>query len=373
MQQRSLAPIPLATAILTALTALGYLVRLCGGLDYFPASLIFLCLLGFGAYGFLSAVLFFRRRDIMLPIAAAALCLLNLASLPRSFTSVWSFLGCVLTLAASLCLLVWSACATLETLSEHQPLAERLWFLPGLAAALGAFLSIAARPYLGSLLGNLFSVVVYFFLSLTIVFPDGNPLRSFTGGLPSVCEDCNGPAGFDPPRQEYREASAPAPQPWDGYCDMLKHVLLLSFTFGVWYFLWIYRTTRYLNQAEEEPPRTPVNQLLLCLFVPFYHIYWVYQSAQRLDRLADSRGVLSDLRVVCLVMAFFVPILPPALMQEKMNRLSGRLESAGESPRRAPSPDEDLAGRLRTYKSLLDDGLITQEDYDVKKAQILGL
>ncbi|MDO4517133.1 MAG: SHOCT domain-containing protein [Bacillota bacterium] len=154
---------------------------------------------------------------------------------------------------------------------------------------------------------------------------------------------------------------------------MLKHVLLLIFTFSVWYFIWNYRTTRYLNQVEEEPPRTPVNQLLLCLFVPFYHIYWSYKSAQRLDRLADSRGVLSDLQVLCLVLAFFVPILPPVLMQEKMNRLSGRLETTGEAPRATPSTDEELADRLRTYKSLLDDGLITQEDYDAKKAQILGL
>lgn len=373
MQQRSLAPIPLATAILTALTALGYLFRLCGGLDYFPASLIFFSLLGFGAYGFLSAVLFFRRRDIMLPIATALLCLLCLTTLPQSFVSVWSFLGWILTLIAALGLLAWAACATLEALSEHQPLTERLWFLPGLAAALGAFLSIAARPYLGSLLGNLFSVVVYFLLSLTIVFPDGNPLLSFAGSLPSGGEDYDGPADFGPPRQEYRGTLPLDPHPWDGYCDMLKHVLLLVFTFGVWYFIWIYRTTRYLNQVEEEPPRTPVNQLLLCLFVPFYHIYWIYKSAQRLDRLADSQGVLSDLRVVCLVTAFFVSILPPALMQEKMNRLSGRLEPTEAPSWVSPVPDENLADRLRTYKSLLDDGLITQEDYNAKKAQILGL
>ena len=375
MQQRSLAPIPLATAILTALTALGYLFRLFGGLNYFPASLIFLSLLGFGVYGFFAAVLFFRRRDIMLPIAATALCLLNLANLPRSFISVWSFLGCLLLLAASLGLLVWAGCSVLEPLFEYQPLTEKLWFLPGLAAALGAFLSIAAHPYLGNLLGNLFSIAVYFLLSLTLVFPDGNPARTLSGPLPPVDESYEGPADFGPPRQEYpgTDNTAPVSQPWDGYCDMLKHVLLLVFTFAVWYFIWNYRTTRYLNQVEDEPPRTPVNQLLLCLFVPFYHIYWSYKSAQRLDRLADSRGVLSDLQVLCLVLAFFVPILPPVLMQDKMNLLSGREEASAGHPYVSPVSDEELAVRLRTYKALLDDGLITQEDYDAKKKQILGL
>ena len=154
---------------------------------------------------------------------------------------------------------------------------------------------------------------------------------------------------------------------------MLKHVLLLIFTFGVWYLIWIYRTTGYLNQVNDEPPRTPTNQLLLCLFIPFYHIYWVYKSAQRLDRLANGQGVASDLRIVCLVLAFFVPVLPPVLMQDKMNILSGREETFVGHPYVSPACDADLAARLRTYKSLLDDGLITQEDYDAKKMQILGL
>lgn len=375
MQQRSPAPIPLVTAILTALTALGYLFRLFVGLNYFPASLIFLSLLGFGVYGFFAAVLFFRRRDIMLPIAAAALCLLNLASLLRSFLSVWSFLGCLLFLAASLGLLIWAGCSMLEPLFEYQPLTEKLWFLPGLAAALGAFLSIAAHPYLGNLLGNLFSIAVYFLLSLTLVFPDGNPARPFSGPIPPAGESYEEPADFGPPRQEPLGAddTTPVSQPWDGYCDMLKHVLLLIFTFGVWYLIWIYRTTGYLNQVEDEPPRTPTNQLLLCLFVPFYHIYWVYKSAQRLDRLANGQGVSSDLRLLCLVLAFFVAILPPVLMQDKMNLLSGREEAPAGHPYHSPVSDEALAVRLRTYKSLLDDGLITQEDYDAKKKQILGL
>lgn len=371
MQQRSLAPIPLVTAILTAFSALGYLFHLCRGLGYFPASLIFTYLLGFGVYGFLAAVLFSRRRDIMLPIAAAALCLLNLVNLLRSFTSVWSFLGCLLLLAASLGLLAWAGCAVLEPLFAHQPLAEKFWFLPGLTAALGAFLSTAAYPYLGNLLGNLFSIVVYFLLALTMVFPDGNPARSF----PPVGEPYDGPSDFGPPQQAYQEPvhTPPVSQLWDGYCDMLKHVLLLIFTFGVWYLIWIYRTTGYLNQVNDEPPRTPTNQLLLCLFIPFYHIYWVYKSAQRLDRLANGQGVASDLRIVCLVLAFFVPVLPPVLMQDKMNILSGREETFVGHPYVSPACDADLAARLRTYKSLLDDGLITQEDYDAKKMQILGL
>ena len=59
------------------------------------------------------------------------------------------------------------------------------------------------------------------------------------------------------------------------YCSMVKHVFLLLFTFGIWYFIWIYRTTRYLNRVEGEEYRNPTYKLLLCMFVPFYLIYWV--------------------------------------------------------------------------------------------------
>lgn len=54
----------------------------------------------------------------------------------------------------------------------------------------------------------------------------------------------------------------------DGYCDLFKQVLLMMITFGIWFFIWIYRMTRYLNRVGGEDKRTPVKQLLLCLFVP---------------------------------------------------------------------------------------------------------
>jgi hypothetical protein len=39
----------------------------------------------------------------------------------------------------------------------------------------------------------------------------------------------------------------------------------------------------------------------------------------------------------------------------------------------APQAQKDATDELRKFKSLLDDGVITQEDFDKKKAQLLGL
>lgn len=106
------------------------------------------------------------------------------------------------------------------------------------------------------------------------------------------------------------------------YCGMAKHVLLLLFTFGIWYYMWIYRMTGYTNAAENEEYRNPTKKLLLCLFIPFYIIYWTYKTAQRVDKMAAAKGISSDMATLCLILAIFVPIIPPILLQDKMNNIA---------------------------------------------------
>ena len=168
------------------------------------------------------------------------------------------------------------------------------------------------------------------------------------------------------------------------------HVVLLLLTFGVWYLIWIYRMTGYLNRVEDEQPRNPTNQLLLCIFVPFYTVWWVYQSAQRIDKLAAAKGIASDLSMLCLILAIFVGVVPPILMQDKINAIvttdnapdqpadSAQTQTAGRAPVRqqtaaSSKTDVDTAEALKTYKELLDSGVLTQEEFDAKKKQLLGL
>ena len=108
---------------------------------------------------------------------------------------------------------------------------------------------------------------------------------------------------------------------------LFGHVLLLLLTGSIWYLVWNYRTTRYLNCVPAEEYRNPATKLLLCMFVPFYGIYWTYKSAQRIDKLAKTVGVNSDLAVACLILEFFVPIIPPILMQDKINKINTLLST----------------------------------------------
>ncbi len=154
------------------------------------------------------------------------------------------------------------------------------------------------------------------------------------------------------------------------YCGLLKHILLLLLTFGVWPLIWIYRVTGYTNQTRGEQKRNPTTKLLLCLVIPFYQIYWTYKTAQRLDRMAADKGLQSGLSTLCLILAIFVPILPPILMQDKLNRI---VSSPAGSQAAQAAPGIGAADELKKYKELLDSGVITQEEFDVKKSQLLGL
>ncbi len=122
-----------------------------------------------------------------------------------------------------------------------------------------------------------------------------------------------------------KAAAAPAgagtvqPPAAEGYCGMFKHFFLLIFTFGIWLCIWIYRTTRFLNRVQDEPPRKPARKLLLCMFIPFYYIYWIYRSAQRMDKLMNRSGIPANGATFQLLMAFFAPGVCPIMLQDKIN------------------------------------------------------
>ncbi|MBR7146263.1 MAG: DUF4234 domain-containing protein [Oscillospiraceae bacterium] len=154
----------------------------------------------------------------------------------------------------------------------------------------------------------------------------------------------------------------------DYSCGLVKHILLLLFTLGIWQCIWIYRTTRFTNRLESEEEMSPGIQLLLYLFVPFYSLYWTYRCAKRIDAISHANGLGSDLAVLCLILAIFVGIVPPILMQDQINSIVG-IQRGTTRVKGTSSVEQEL----RKYKDLLDKGLITPEEYEAKRRQLLGL
>lgn len=120
---------------------------------------------------------------------------------------------------------------------------------------------------------------------------------------------------------EYGNTSARTEALPEAYCGLVKHTLLLVFTFGIWMLIWVYRMTEYTNAVKGEEKRNPTNKLLLYIFVPLYSIYWIYKTALRIDKMANGKNIEPDISTPCLILAILVPVLAPILMQDKMNKV----------------------------------------------------
>lgn len=160
------------------------------------------------------------------------------------------------------------------------------------------------------------------------------------------------------------------------YVDMLKHVLLLLFTFGIYHCIWIYKTTEYTNQIKPSEERNTTVNLLLCLFVPFYIIFWYYKTAEIIYDCIDNSD--SNFKTMVLIFSIFAPIVSAILVQDKINKTNPDNTDVNNIPaykgRKVGPCNENLViEEIKKYKELLDIDAITQEEFDIKKKEILGL
>ena len=258
---------------------------------------------------------------------------------------------------------------TVLSFFSHQKggaLIKKLWFLPAIL-----------------ILGNPISSIVGYLLNDTLTIGFG--FLGFTGQmilLPLLYVSfmiCAGLA-FKSTCPEDEEVPDGSKQKQEGYYDLVQHALLLLFTFGIWELIWIYRTTKFLNNAPDQEERNPTTKLLLCMFVPFYYVYWIYRSCKILDEWGKEKQDNEEITLIALILSFFVRIVSLILMQNKLNRLctmekKGAPDSDTEGGDRSPQAknDGDRTEEIRNYKALLDDGIITEEEFEAKKKQLLGL
>ena len=298
----------------------------------------------------LAFALLTKRRDIFLPVGFA---LAGIACLfYMSFTNVLLLLG-------NWGMAFLAVVFVTDYLPQLREQVKKFWFIPPAVVALATVLSIGGVWFV-AFLRLLATCAGTFLAAMWVAYPEGLPQQTVSTSAETE--------------------SSPATAASEIYCGLVKHILLLLFTCGIWLYIWIYRVTGYTNNVEGEENRNPTNKLLLCLFVPFYVIYWMYKTAQRLDKMAAAKNIPSDLSTLCLILAIFVPIIPPILMQDKLNDIvTGRVAPAAPAAAPAPAPAaaptsvSEAADDLLKLKELLDAGILTQEEFDAKKKQLLGL
>lgn len=361
-------------AILFAAAALIGIITYCARIKYgFSVLNTIVTAISVGGSAVLAISLFQSRGDKLTLLGFALLALSSLVTFFAGFRyGMGSFLPNLLGAAGYLGALAVAAAHFTHYLDQYKAKIKKLWFVPAACIAakiiVGFFvwitmLIIGGMIYHVGFWSTLISAAAIFFSSMWIVYPEGMPNKQFNPGSGAA----------------YTPTSAVNEE--EGYFELVVHVLLLLFTCGIWYYIWIYRMTKYLNIVEGEEPRNPVTKLLLCLFVPFYSIYWIYKSAQRIDKLAQSKGIQSDLSTLCLILAIFVAIIPPILMQDKVNAvIKSKTASVVSTPQQPEEPQTSatqvnagIPEELKKYKELLDEGVITQEEFDAKKKQLLDM
>lgn len=391
MEKKKVAPYALISGILFVLMAIVRVVDLIGyrGTSVFTYLPSLLSIVGY----VITAIALFmanRARPKLLVIGfiiQAAVVFFTLINNLVVFDAVFDLAVFILTMLFELgawvgAIMISVACLT-ERLPQDRAAVKKVWFVPAACYAVeeiiwwiwaAAHYRIRTSSFVLDLLLNVLGLLL---AMLWVVNSGAFAQKTANASDPGQPESA-------------APASGAATAESTAYFNLGMHVVLLLLTFGVWYLIWIYRMTGYLNRVEDKQPRNPTNQLLLCIFVPFYTIWWVYQSAQRIDKLAAAKGIASDLSMLCLILAIFVGVVPPILMQDKINAIvttdgapdqpadSAQTQTAGRAPVRqqaaaSSNTDVDTAEALKTYKELLDSGVLTQEEFDAKKKQLLGL
>lgn len=257
----------------------------------------------------LCVVLFMKRRDVVLLGVLAVRALLQLLSL--SLLGFLHFLAWGVLLVLALCVIEQDVIKL--DLSKISELCKKLFFVPAAVMAFCALISffrmlgnLPLIPAAWSLIRSMISVAAVFFLAQWLLDP---------------YEKENAAPVAPAAQQQGYEAGQPV-YTNEAYCSLGKHIVLCLFTFGIWYMIWTYRTTRFLNTAPGAEQHNPGTKLLLCIFVPFYQIYWFYKQGQRIDYYCRLKNLpTSDMATICLILGIFIPIVACILMQDRINTI----------------------------------------------------
>lgn len=152
------------------------------------------------------------------------------------------------------------------------------------------------------------------------------------------------------------------------YSDSIAKLVILTFiTLGIYGLIWKYRLMRNVRILSFEETNC-TGEFLLFLFVPFYSLYWYATRGSRISESARMQGrTIENKGVMYLLLALFgFPIIADCIMQSDFNKLATGTGSAA-----FPRVD-DVALTLERYARMCDRGVITQEQFQRKKAEFFG-
>ena len=189
---------------------------------------------------------------------------------------------------------------------------RRLWYLPALLFALALLYALCLGLF----------VTLYGYGSRWAGFSEFASLRTLLWGGFAFCLGLRA-AGHEelPTRAAAGDAEGGAPAV--KYCSAAKLLFLTLITLGIWMLVWIYRTTAALSPYEDRHPRKPWLEVICCLLLPFYVVYWLYKSAQLAALAADGEED-RHFSTLCLILGALLTPVSMLLVQDKLNVLADR-------------------------------------------------
>lgn len=138
------------------------------------------------------------------------------------------------------------------------------------------------------------------------------------------CPDCGTPvknAAYIAKQAEAKKAAEnrlTVAVPQNLYINMVLHVLLSFFTFGIYNLYWVYKMSEYINEEKKGDGMSAVANVLLGLFIPPYLIYWTWRYSKDLNFILGSEeNDTVILQTILTAIGLFV--VPVIMMQNKIN------------------------------------------------------
>lgn len=153
------------------------------------------------------------------------------------------------------------------------------------------------------------------------------------------------------------------------YNNIPISIVLSIITFGIYTIIWLVEAVRNTHKLHGIN-KSSIGEVLLILFVPFYSWYWFYTRGKQI--FEDSRkngGNIPDNSALYLVLAIFgLSLINLAIMQNFFNKYTlGTTVSQTQ-----PQINSDIGSRLKELQGLASQGLITPEEYESKRKDILN-
>jgi len=105
-------------------------------------------------------------------------------------------------------------------------------------------------------------------------------------------------------------------------------IIFCIITCGIYFFYWIYATSKEIKQYLDEPNISPGMELFLCLICGIYMIYWWYKYGNLLKKAEEKVGIVSTndygvlflILIICgVITAGITSIIAFVILQSKLN------------------------------------------------------